>query len=193
MSFQAIRVPMHIVWRCLDLRRTLEHVYAEGGQQAIDEYLAELAERDPALAREWPRFRQTASLRSLSQPSEPEYREARRFPAPSKTPAVSMEHAERLKIVRDAVATLKPRDAAFVRLKFGFDGEEQTLEQIGQQYGVTRERVRQRLVKILPRLQRLLAPLLKLPMPRSDCEPRVSLEAEAAPTAAESSELAVVE
>lgn len=104
-----------------------------------------------------------------------------------------MEHAERREIVRDAVATLKSRDAAFVRLKYGFHGEEQTLEQIGQQYGVTRERVRQRLVKILPRLQCLLAPVLKLPMPTRHDEIRDSSEAEAVPTASESTELAIAE
>lgn len=191
--FQSIRVPIHLLWPCLNLQRELERVYAVGGQVAINEYLIELAARDPALAREWPHFHQTRSLKSLSQPSEPEYREARQLPARANPLALGVEHAERREIVRDAVATLKARDAAFVRLKYGFDGEEQTLEQIGQQYGVTRERVRQRLVKILPRLQRLLAPVLKLPMPTRYDEIRDSSEAESVPTASESAELAVVE
>lgn len=64
---------------------------------------------------------------------------------------------------------------------------------IGRQYGITRERVRQRLVKVLPRLQRLLAPVLNLPMPTSYDEIREPSEAAAVPTASESAELAVVE
>jgi hypothetical protein len=70
-------------------------------------------------------------------------------------------------------------------LKFGLDGEEQTLEQIGQKYGVTRERVRQRLVKILPRLARQLSPKLKLPIPKPDDEVHTSSETAAAPNASQ--------
>lgn len=172
--FQSIRVPVHLLWPCLNLRRELERVYAGGGQQAINDYLTELAARDPGLAADWPDFCQTADVRSLSQPREPEYREARQLATATKPVDLRVEHSERRAIVREVVAGLKPRDAAFVRLKYGFDGEEHTLEQIGQKYGVTRERVRQRLVQILPRLARRLGPKLKLPIPRAMTKSRRS-------------------
>jgi RNA polymerase primary sigma factor len=42
------------------------------------------------------------------------------------------------------LATLTEREAGIVRLRYGLtDGQPRTLEQIGQIYGVTRERVRQ--------------------------------------------------
>ena len=46
--------------------------------------------------------------------------------------------------VETALSTLKPREARILRLYYGLDSEEaMTLEEIGQQLGVTRERVRQ--------------------------------------------------
>ena len=40
--------------------------------------------------------------------------------------------------------TLDPREATILRYRFGLDGgSEKTLEEVGQKFGVTRERVRQ--------------------------------------------------
>ena len=45
---------------------------------------------------------------------------------------------------RKLLATLSEREAGVVRLRFGLtDGQPRTLEEIGQVYGVTRERIRQ--------------------------------------------------
>src|SRR5690606_1451335 len=39
---------------------------------------------------------------------------------------------------------LNPREATILRYRFGLDGgNERTLEEVGQKYGVTRERIRQ--------------------------------------------------
>ena len=44
----------------------------------------------------------------------------------------------------DALKTLPPREAEILRLRFGFhDGYARTLEEIGKQFGLTRERIRQ--------------------------------------------------
>ena len=46
--------------------------------------------------------------------------------------------------IEAALATLRPRDARVLRLYFGLDGgTEHTLEEIGNLFGITRERVRQ--------------------------------------------------
>jgi RNA polymerase primary sigma factor len=53
-----------------------------------------------------------------------------------------------------ALRTLAPRDARVLRLYFGLDGgHEHTLEEIGQLFGVTRERVRQLRDRALKRLR----------------------------------------
>ncbi|HET9275218.1 MAG TPA: RNA polymerase sigma factor RpoD/SigA [Gemmatimonadales bacterium] len=53
-----------------------------------------------------------------------------------------------------ALRTLPPRDAKVLRLYFGLeDGREHTLEEIGQIFGITRERVRQLRDRALKRLR----------------------------------------
>jgi RNA polymerase primary sigma factor len=46
--------------------------------------------------------------------------------------------------LNEALNTLSPREAEILRLRFGlYDGTIYTLEQLGNTFGITRERVRQ--------------------------------------------------
>jgi RNA polymerase primary sigma factor len=63
-----------------------------------------------------------------------------------------------LRLLRDqlekVLSTLTPREARILRLRFGLvDGRNYTLEEIGQKYGLTRERIRQIEHKALRRLR----------------------------------------
>ena len=52
------------------------------------------------------------------------------------------------------LASLPPKDAEVLRMRFGLDdGDDRTLEEVGQAYGVTRERIRQIEAKALRRLR----------------------------------------
>jgi RNA polymerase primary sigma factor len=52
------------------------------------------------------------------------------------------------------LATLSEREAGIVRLRFGLiDGQPRTLEQVGQVYGITRERIRQIETKTMAKLR----------------------------------------
>jgi RNA polymerase primary sigma factor len=52
------------------------------------------------------------------------------------------------------LSTLTPREALVIRLRFGIDADESlTLEQVGEQLHVTRERIRQIEVKALQKLR----------------------------------------
>lgn len=65
---------------------------------------------------------------------------------------------ERRRLIFDALDELGERNAMIMRLRFGLDdGEEMTLDAIGEKLGVTRERVRQIQVKSLKRLPELSA------------------------------------
>jgi len=56
--------------------------------------------------------------------------------------------------IESVLATLKEREARILRLYFGLEGQEpMTLEEIGSQLGITRERVRQLKEKALARLR----------------------------------------
>jgi RNA polymerase primary sigma factor len=56
--------------------------------------------------------------------------------------------------VRTVLDTLTEREARVVRLRFGLDdGRARTLEEVGQEFGVTRERIRQIEFKALRKLR----------------------------------------
>jgi RNA polymerase primary sigma factor len=60
-----------------------------------------------------------------------------------------------LESVEGALGRLREREAKVLRMYFGFDGNEpMTLESIGEQFGITRERVRQIKEKALSRMRR---------------------------------------
>lgn len=55
-------------------------------------------------------------------------------------------------VVADALKKLTPREEEILKLRYGFDGPEQTLEQVGSRYNITRERIRQIEAKALIKL-----------------------------------------
>ncbi len=60
-------------------------------------------------------------------------------------PGAILENEEMRSAVALAMAQLNPRDAEVLRLRFGFDGGgSRTYEEVGEQIGLSRERVRQR-------------------------------------------------
>ena len=70
------------------------------------------------------------------------------------TPDQVASDVELTKIIKDAVNDLEGKMTQVLQLRFGLDGEpEMTLEEIGQIFGVTRERIRQIEAKALLKLQ----------------------------------------
>ena len=56
--------------------------------------------------------------------------------------------------ITEVLQTLAPREAEVLRLRFGLeDGRSRTLEEVGQSFGVTRERIRQIEAKALRKLR----------------------------------------
>ncbi len=56
--------------------------------------------------------------------------------------------------IKDLIDSLRPREQQVIRLRFGFDdGRERTLEEVGKELGVTRERIRQIETKALNKLK----------------------------------------
>jgi RNA polymerase primary sigma factor len=59
------------------------------------------------------------------------------------TPAAEAEAADRQDALNEVLAQLTPRELEVIRLRHGLDGDELTLDAIGQRQGVSRERIRQ--------------------------------------------------
>jgi RNA polymerase primary sigma factor len=56
--------------------------------------------------------------------------------------------------VHEILATLSPRESRILRLRFGLEnGRTYTLEEVGEKFGLTRERIRQIEGKALRRLR----------------------------------------
>lgn len=52
-----------------------------------------------------------------------------------------------------ALSTLSPKEDSVIRLRYGLDGSEKTLKEVGNQFNVTRERIRQLEMKALRKLR----------------------------------------
>jgi RNA polymerase primary sigma factor len=55
--------------------------------------------------------------------------------------------------VADLLEELPPREQKILRMRFGFDGDPMTLEEIGKKIGLSRERIRQIETKAKRRLR----------------------------------------
>lgn len=55
--------------------------------------------------------------------------------------------------ISKALSTLSPKESDIIRLRYGLDGAEKTLEEVGNKFNVTRERIRQLEAKALRRLR----------------------------------------
>ena len=66
------------------------------------------------------------------------------------------ENALRARAVREALADLPERERRILELRFGLDGEPQSLEAIGAELGLTRERIRQLETYAIAKLSDLL-------------------------------------
>jgi RNA polymerase primary sigma factor len=71
-------------------------------------------------------------------------------------PAAEAADSLRRLEIRRAVAKLPERERRILELRFGFDGEPASLEQIGRELGITRERVRQLEAQAFEKLEKLL-------------------------------------
>jgi len=153
---RTIRLPAHIVERLGKLNRSKElHQQRNNEQPTIEEVAA-----DVCLSVD--KVRQTLELSqglaSLDTPLDDEEDRNCFMDLVRNESASSPEEEVSLKSIRDrlneVLETLLPREAEILRLRFGLvDGTSHTLEQLGNLFGITRERVRQIEKKALMKLR----------------------------------------
>lgn len=75
----------------------------------------------------------------------------------ARTPYEILEQANILSMLDELLARLNERERTILRLRFGLDGgSEKTLEEIGAEFGLTRERIRQVQNEALHKLRRMI-------------------------------------
>jgi RNA polymerase primary sigma factor len=149
-----IRIPVHIVDRERKIARAERELMAKLGRAPEEHEVAKAAKLPLKQVRE---VREAArAVTSLDRPvgeeSDTSYGEliAGDEPSPEETLHVSLEE----ETLRRALRQLPDRERDVLKLRYGLNGDStpQSLEQIGRQLGLTRERVRQVEAQALERL-----------------------------------------
>ncbi|MDQ6798025.1 MAG: RNA polymerase sigma factor RpoD [Actinomycetota bacterium] len=152
---RTIRIPVHMVETINTVLRVQRQLLQELGREPTPEELAVKLEMSPAKVREVQRIAQEPV--SLEMPVGQEdgsalgdFIEDRQ----AVEPADAAARALLAEAVSEALEELTERERQVVRLRFGLDdGQVRTLEEVGREFGVTRERIRQIEAKTLARLR----------------------------------------
>jgi RNA polymerase primary sigma factor len=142
---KTIRLPVHLVDKISKMRRTALRLQEELGREPTDE---ELGEELGITASRVAQMRM-AAIRPASLDAPIGDEDSNNFAEvvqdeSADTPYEQLEEKTVTRMLQEMVKTLDPREATILRARFGLDGGSQkTLEEVGQKFGVTRERVRQ--------------------------------------------------
>jgi RNA polymerase primary sigma factor len=152
---RTIRVPVHMSDRIRRLYKAARQLEQEQGRKPTPEEIAEEIEMEPRKV-QW-MLKVSWRPLSLEQPvGEEEDSELGSFIEDEGTPTPTQSAYDNLlrEKVEEVLATLTPREARILRLRFGLqNGRSYTLEEVGQKFGLTRERIRQIEGKALRRLR----------------------------------------
>jgi len=152
---RTIRVPVHMSDRIRRLYNTARQLEQECGRRPTPEEIAVEMDMEPRKV-QW-MLRVSWRPLSLERPvGEDEDSELGSFIEDEATPTPTQGAYQHLlgEKVEEMLTTLNPREARILRLRFGLlNGRSYTLEEVGQKFGLTRERIRQIEGKALRRLR----------------------------------------
>lgn len=156
---KTIRLPVHLVDKISKMRRVAMKLQELFGREATDEEIgAEMGMTESRVAQ-----LRTAAIRpaSLDAPVGNDG-DSHVFgeiieDENADTPYEQLETKTVTTMLREMVKTLAPRESAILTFRFGLDGgHERTLEEVGQKFHVTRERIRQIQNLALRKMRRMI-------------------------------------
>ena len=153
-----VRIPQHVLWPCFRHSFARAAAMSAGGPDAARRRHDEFEAADKTLANRWPLYVRARRIESLAERETWRRAIALRDRVPAPDAELSREQV--VARVRAAVEQLHPRHADIIRRRFGLGCEEETLNGIGIEAGLTRERIRQLEAKGLVRLRDLLSDLV---------------------------------
>ncbi len=152
---RTIRIPVHMTETITKVKKVSSQILHETGHDPSAEEIAEKLEMSPERVREIMRIAQDPV--SLETPiGEEEDSHLGDFipdddaPAPADAASLMLLKEQ----LNEVLSTLTDREAKVLRLRFGLeDGRSRTLEEVGKEFDVTRERIRQIEAKALRKLR----------------------------------------
>ena len=152
---RTIRIPVHMVETINRLMRISRHLLQTLGREPTPEEIAEEMEIPVEKVRDILKISQDPI--SLETPvGEEDDSNVGNFIPDDDAPSPSDQAADVLlkEQIEEVMTTLTPREARVLRLRFGLeDGRTRTLEEVGREFMVTRERIRQIEAKALRKLR----------------------------------------
>jgi RNA polymerase primary sigma factor len=153
---RTIRIPVHMVETINKLIRTQRRLVQELGREPLPEEIAAEMEIDVDKVNHILKIKQ--EIVSLESPvgddkdsSLSEFIEDEDRPTPPEVAANQLLKEQ----VASVLSLLTPREQKILRMRFGLeDGKSHTLEEVGLEFGVTRERIRQIEAKALTKLRK---------------------------------------
>ena len=152
---RTIRIPVHMVETINKLIKTSRHLLQTLGREPTPEEIAAELEMPVEKVRDILKVSQEPI--SLETPvGEEDESNLGNFIPDDEAPSPSEQAAETLlrEHIEEVMQTLTPREAKVLKLRFGLeDGRMRTLEEVGKEFDVTRERIRQIEAKALRKLR----------------------------------------
>ena len=158
-----IRVPTHVHERRVKLNRARQRLQAASGEEPTREELAKATGLELRYVEEALGAVEASVSLNQAVGSDGEGELGDLFADPnSLDPESEAAEALRARSVREAVRNLPERERRVLELRFGFDGEPTSLEQIGRELKISRERVRQVERDALAQLEHQLADVVAI-------------------------------
>ncbi|HEX4492373.1 MAG TPA: RNA polymerase sigma factor RpoD [Acidimicrobiia bacterium] len=152
---RTIRIPVHMVETMNKVMRVQRSMLQELGREPTVEEVAAKCELTPDRVREIQRIAQEPVSLDTPVGEEDDSFLGDFVEDPTAiAPAMAADRKLLLEDLEEALRELNPREQQVVRLRFGLeDGQIRTLEEVGREFGVTRERIRQIESKTLAKLR----------------------------------------
>jgi RNA polymerase primary sigma factor len=152
---RTIRIPVHMVETMNKVQRVQRQMLQELGREPTVDELAAKVELTPDRVREIQRLGQEPlSLETPVGEEDDSYLSDFVEDPNATAPATAAARALLTEALEEALEELNDRERLVVRLRFGLDdGQVRTLEEVGKEFGVTRERIRQIESKTLAKLR----------------------------------------
>jgi RNA polymerase primary sigma factor len=154
---RTIRIPVHMVETINKFSQTTRRLVQDLGREPLPEEIASEMGIEVEKVRHIMKISQDTVSLETSVGDDDDESTLRDFIEDTETVLPSQDAGRQLlkEYVKEVIIELSPREQKILKMRFGLeDGVTHTLEEIGQEFGVTRERIRQIEAKALERIRK---------------------------------------